>query len=135
MRIVILTLRRPLSVAALAMLMLVLSVRVEVDLPNKRSLLYPGMYATMILNVSCGEPAPKIPDDALVFRNGTIYAPIVRNKHIHLAPVTLGTDNGREVEIATGVTPGELVAVNVGDGIEEGDPVRPVLMDAKTPID
>lgn len=109
--------------------------RVEVDLPNKCSLLYPGMYATMTLNVSSGDPAPKIPDDALVFRDGKTYAPIVRSGHIHLAPVTLGSDNGREVEIATGIAPGDLVAMNVGDGIEEGDPVQPVRINNKTPVD
>jgi multidrug efflux pump subunit AcrA (membrane-fusion protein) len=111
------------------------TMRVEVDLPNKDSLLYPGMYATLRLNVVSGDPAPKIPDDALVFRNGKTYAPVVRNNHIHLAPVTLGTDNGREVEIASGIAPGDLVAMNVGNSVEEGDPVQPVLISAATPID
>lgn len=109
--------------------------RVEVDLPNKHSLLYPGMYAIMKINVMSGEPAPRIPDDALVFRDGKTYAPIVRNNHIHLAPVRLGTDNGREVEIAGGVAPGDLVAMNVSDGVEEGDPVQPVMISAATPVD
>jgi hypothetical protein len=40
-----------------------------------------------------------------------------------------------EVETARGVAPGDLIAMNVGDGIEEGDPVQPVMISAATPID
>jgi hypothetical protein len=49
--------------------------------------------------------------------------------------VTLGTDNGHEVEIAGGVSPGDVIALSVGDGIEEGDPVQPVMISAANPID
>ena len=49
--------------------------------------------------------------------------------------LTLGEHNGREVEFASGVVPGELVAMNVGDGIGEGDPVRPVRLSAGSPME
>jgi hypothetical protein len=37
--------------------------RVEVDLPNQDSALYPGMYATVVLNVSSADDTPFVPDD------------------------------------------------------------------------
>jgi hypothetical protein len=74
--------------------------RVEVDLPNQDSALYPGMYATVVLNVSSADDTPFVPDDALIFRGGEGYLPIVRNGRINLATVILGNDDGREVEIA-----------------------------------
>jgi membrane fusion protein (multidrug efflux system) len=105
------------------------TMRVEVDLPNQDSALYPGMYATVVLNVSSADEAPFVPDDALIFRGGEAYVPLVRNARINLAKVVLGNDDGREVEIARGLSAGDLIAVNVGEGVEQGDPVQPVMVD------
>jgi membrane fusion protein, multidrug efflux system len=99
------------------------TMRVEVNLPNKDSALYPGMYATLTLNVSSSDDAPRVPDDAQIFRDGTPYVPVVQQDRIHLVKVILGNDNGRTVEIACGISAGSLIALNVGDGVEEGDPV------------
>jgi membrane fusion protein (multidrug efflux system) len=104
------------------------TMRVEVDLPNKDSSLYPGMYATLALNIGSSEIAPWVPDDALIFRGGDAYVPIVRRDRIHLARVALGNDDGREVQIASGLSKDDMVAVNVGQGVEEGDPVQPVVL-------
>jgi nuclear transport factor 2 (NTF2) superfamily protein len=56
-----------------------------VDLPNRDSALYPGMYATVVLNVSSADHSARVPDDALIFRDGKTYAPVVRNDRIQLA--------------------------------------------------
>jgi multidrug efflux pump subunit AcrA (membrane-fusion protein) len=101
--------------------------RVEVDLPNRDSVLYPGMYATLVLDVSSMDSAPRVPDDALIFRADATYVPVVRNDRIHLAKVALGNDDGSDVQIANGLSAGNLIAVNVGEGVEEGDPVQPVM--------
>jgi hypothetical protein len=55
-----------------------------------------------------------VPDDALIFRGGENYVPIVRNGRINLTKVILSNDDGREVEIASGLSAGDLIAVNVG---------------------
>ena len=102
--------------------------RVEVDLPNKDSAMYPGMYATLTLNVGSPDIAPWVPDDALMFRDGDAFVPVVRKNRIHLARVALGNDDGREVQVASGLSKDDLIAVNVGQGVEEGDPVQPVVL-------
>jgi membrane fusion protein, multidrug efflux system len=104
------------------------TMRVEVDLPNRDSALYPGMYATLTLNVGSSDIAPWVPDDALMFRGGDAFVPVVRKNRIHLASVALGNDDGREVQVASGLSKGDLIAVNVGQGVEEGDPVQPVVL-------
>jgi membrane fusion protein, multidrug efflux system len=64
---------------------------VEVDLPNSEGVLYPGMFGTMSLTVKgSSSSAPVISDDALIFRNGEVLAPVIRNSIVHLMPVTLG---------------------------------------------
>jgi membrane fusion protein (multidrug efflux system) len=99
---------------------------VEVDLPNENEVLYPGMYATAEFTVAMGTGAPMVPDDALVFRDGKVYVPVVRNNQLHLAEVTLGYDNGQTVEVLSGINPDEKVAVNVGQAARDGENVQPV---------
>ncbi len=100
---------------------------VEVDLANENQVLYPGMYATAEFTVAMGTGAPMVPDDALVFRDGKVYVPVVRNNQLHLAEVTLGYDNGQTVEVTAGITPTDKVAVNVGQAARDGENVQPVF--------
>jgi RND family efflux transporter MFP subunit len=99
---------------------------VEVDLPNENEVLYPGMYATAEFTIAMGTGAPMVPDDALVFRDGKVYVPVVRNNQLHLAEVTLGYDNGQTVEVLSGINPNDKVAVNVGQAAHDGENVQPV---------
>jgi membrane fusion protein, multidrug efflux system len=102
---------------------------VEVDLPNKDLALYPGMYTTVKFQVNVSAEAPMVPDDALVFRNGKPFVPVVRNGHLRLAPVDLGYDDGVDVEITDGVTEQDVVAVNVGQSARDGEAVRAITLD------
>jgi RND family efflux transporter MFP subunit len=99
---------------------------VEVDLPNENQALYPGMYATAEFTVKMGTGSPMVPDDALVFRNGEVYVPVVRNNQLRLAEVRLGYDNGQMVEVISGIKQTDKVAVNVGQAARDGENVQPV---------
>jgi len=69
---------------------------VEVDVSNDDLALLPGMYAKMTFNVAVPAGPPLVPDDALVFQDGKVYVPLVRDNRLHLAQVTLGmTTAGR----------------------------------------
>jgi membrane fusion protein (multidrug efflux system) len=99
---------------------------VEVDMPNDDHALLPGMYARMGLRVSAPEGPPQVPDDALIFRDGKPFVPLVRNDHLKLAAVALGYDDGVNVQITKGVETGDMVAINVGQAAHDGAPVRPM---------
>lgn len=99
---------------------------VEVDLTNEDRALYPGMYAKLVLDVATPAGVPMVPDDALVFRGGKPYVPVVRSGRLRLAAVTLGYDNGVNVEITEGVSDQDMVALNVGQAASDGEPVQPV---------
>ena len=96
---------------------------IEVDLPNTDEQIYPGMYGTIALTVRLAESTPLVSDDALIFRQGKILVPVVRNSIVHLTPVILGYDNGYAVE-ATGISSGDLVAINLGQSAIEGERVQ-----------
>jgi multidrug efflux pump subunit AcrA (membrane-fusion protein) len=99
---------------------------VEVDLPNSDSALYPGMYGTMSIMVKVPASAPLVLDDELIFRDGKVFVPVVRKSTVHLAPVTLGFDNGYSVEATSGITTDDQIALNLGQSATEGERVHPV---------
>jgi RND family efflux transporter MFP subunit len=98
----------------------------EIDLPNTDGTLYPGIYAMVDLKVTIPPGVPMVPDDALIFRNGQPFVPVVRNNHLQLMPVTLGYDNGVAVEVTDGINADDMVALNVGQSARDGQPVQPV---------
>ncbi|MGH7933794.1 MAG: efflux RND transporter periplasmic adaptor subunit [Candidatus Binataceae bacterium] len=105
---------------------------VEIDLPNRDRALYPGMYATVKFKVAVPNTVPQVPDDALIFRDGNVYVPVVRNDHLRLAQVTLGYDDGLTVEVTKGIANDDLVAINVGQSARDGEPVRVTMADSRT---
>jgi RND family efflux transporter MFP subunit len=98
---------------------------IEVDLPNAENELYPGMYGTMSLQIRLSVSTALIPDDALIFRQGQVFAPLVRNSVVHLTPVTLAYDNGYATEATSGVSVGDTLALNLGQSAVDGERVQP----------
>jgi len=107
------------------------TMRVEVDLENRDSALLPGMYAIVALAVSTPSAVPMVPDDALVFHGGKVLVPVVRDGRMHLAEVTLGYDNGVNVEVVRGISDSDVVAINVGQSAREGEIVQAVMQNAQ----
>src|SRR5260370_7883663 len=103
---------------------------VEVDLSNRDGTLLPGMYAQLSLQVATPAGLPMVPDDAVVFQDGKSYVPIVRNKHIKLAKVKLGYDDGVNVPIMQGVANDDLVPLNFVQTSRAADPLRPLIAPA-----
>jgi membrane fusion protein, multidrug efflux system len=99
---------------------------VEADIQNSDGALYPGMYGTMSLTVKVPTSAPLVPDDELIFRDGKVFVPLVQNSTVHLAPVTLGFDNGYLVEATSGIAMDDLIALNLGQSAMESERVQPV---------
>jgi membrane fusion protein, multidrug efflux system len=107
------------------------TMRVEVDLDNRDSAMLPGMYAIVSLAVSTPSGVPMVPDDALIFHGGKVLVPIVRDGRMHLAEVTLGYDNGVNVEVTSGIGDSDVVAISVGQSAREGEIVQPVMQDVQ----
>ncbi len=104
---------------------------VEVDIANEDLSLFPGMYANVLFQVAVPAGPPQVSDDALIFRSGKVYVPLVRDSRLHLAEVSLGYDDGRTVEITSGLGAEDLVAINVGQSVHDGEPVQPIEAQAQ----
>ena len=106
---------------------------VEVDVPNDDGALLPGMYASVRFDVAVPAGPPLVPDDALIFQDGKVYVAVVREARLRLSAVTLGYDDGRNVEITGGIGDEDLIAINVGQSVQDGEHVQPVSAERDAP--
>jgi membrane fusion protein (multidrug efflux system) len=97
---------------------------VEVDLPNDDGTLLPGMYAHIAIAVSGAPGVPTVPDSALIFDGTQTLIPVISDNRVHLAPITLGYDDGVSVQVTDGLKGDEVVATNLGQTPQEGEHVH-----------
>ncbi len=99
--------------------------RMQLTLDNSGGELRPGAYADVTLSLS-GEVRPmSIPASALIFdQNGLRVATVDSEDRIRFKKVTIARDLGRDIEIATGLSPGDRIVTTPADGVVDGDQVR-----------
>jgi RND family efflux transporter MFP subunit len=102
------------------------TLNVEVDIDNEKGLLLPGAYVFVHFKVPTHASSMSLPANALLFRAQGLQVATVRDGKVHLVPVTIGTDQGATVEIASGVQPSDDVILDPSDSIAEGQEVRVV---------
>lgn len=94
---------------------------------NKDEVLLPGGYTEVWFSLPLPPQTVRIPVNTLLFRaQGLQVATVDKDNQIVLKSVTINRDFGAEVEIATGVTPGERIVINPPDSIANGEVVRVV---------
>jgi RND family efflux transporter MFP subunit len=104
---------------------------VEMHVPNRDGPLLPGMYAQAKINLVNTEPNLQVPINALmVGGDGTRVATVDAGGVIHIKPVKLGRDFGKEVEILAGLADNDRVINNPRDSLVEGTKVRATEMQA-----
>jgi len=103
----------------------------EVQIPNPKAKLLPGMYATVRFVVRRDNPPLIIPANTLVIRaDGPQVAVVGPDRHVHFQKVDLGRDFGSSVEITDGIDDGATLVVNPSDDVHDGSAVR-LLPDVK----
>lgn len=107
---------------------------VEVDVDNASGEVLPGAYAQVHFTLGAGAAPLTVPGNALLFRPDGVKVATVdsgqHGQHVKLVTVTLGTDFGTRVAIASGLSGDEQVIVNPQDSIVDGAPVRIVAAHA-----
>jgi RND family efflux transporter MFP subunit len=100
------------------------TLNVEVDVNNHNEKLLPGAYVFVHFKIPVESRELSIPSDALIFRAQGLQVGLVRNGHVHLQTITIGKDNGKTVEVATGLTANDKVILSPSDSIAEGQQVN-----------
>ncbi len=98
---------------------------VEVDVDNHNGELLPGAYAQVHFALGTGAAPFTLPGNAFLFRpDGVKVATVEADHKVKLLPVSLGTDFGTRVAIASGLQGDEQVILNPQDSIVDGAAVR-----------
>jgi RND family efflux transporter MFP subunit len=98
----------------------------EVDVPNPKDALRPGMYLQVNFIAPRTATVVLVPSAALVWRPGGTVVPVLDSENkVHYRKVQTGRDYGAEVEVVTGLEGGETVVVHPGDALAEGQQVEP----------
>ena len=87
--------------------------RVEIEIPNEKKLLKPGMFVRVQIQFDKNENATVVPVDALVKRNGIqgIFLADLREKKARFVPVTVGIVNGTRAEVLKPAITGSVVTL------------------------
>jgi RND family efflux transporter MFP subunit len=100
---------------------------VEVDVPNPQALLVPGAYTEVHFKVKVAQPTLIIPVSTLMFRQeGLRVVTVVNGNTAKLVPITIGQDDGRQVQVIQGLSANDEVVQNPPDSVIDGETVRVV---------
>lgn len=102
------------------------TLRVEADIPNPDLVLLPGMYVQVRFELK-QNPLLQIPASALLFQSGgTRVAVVDSDGVVHFHDVSIASDQGEYVDISSGLSPDDRVALNISSAINDGDHVTAV---------
>ncbi len=109
------------------------TLRVEVDVPNADLALLPGMEIQTVFEIKQA-PLLEIPASALMFRaHGQQVAVVDDTGKVSFHDVVIGSDQGEVVEIASGLSLNDRVALNLSSQVSDGDHVIAVESGAPGP--
>ena len=100
------------------------SVRVRGLLPNKGSLLKPGMFLSVELQVSAGSDALMVAEEAIVLTIAGPHVYVVKDGKAIRTPVKIGRRTSGLAEIVDGLSEGDQVIVEGLQKVKDGAPVK-----------
>jgi len=101
------------------------SVLVELQADNTESALLPGAYAQVSFTLSSNNSRVHIPGSAILYRDQSpAVATVDATNTVTLKTVTIGRDQGSQVEIVSGLSVSDTVISTPPDAIRTGDLVR-----------
>ena len=102
------------------------TMRVEVLVPNADLALQPGDYVRVAFQTDRRNPPLEIPASALTMRpDGPEVAVVGADHAVQFRQVKIARDMGDHIEIASGLSEGESVAMNINSEISDGDRIIP----------
>jgi RND family efflux transporter MFP subunit len=97
----------------------------ELQLDNSDGSLLPGMYAQVKFTLPQQRTSLIIPTSSLVIDRTGMHVVTVDDSHtVHLAPVVVGRDMGKDIEILSGIQGNESLVASPSDLLNEGQHVE-----------
>lgn len=99
---------------------------VQADVPNPDGALHPGSFVNVAFDIPRTHPAVVVPAEAVLFdAEGLRVAVIGDDDTAHMAQVMIARDFGTSVELSTGLSGGERVALQPPTNLRDGQAVKP----------
>jgi RND family efflux transporter MFP subunit len=98
----------------------------EVELPNPRGELRPGMYGRGAVTLEVHSDALVVSAAAVQVSNNRRYVFALQGDRVQRRPIDTGVDGGDWLEVVRGLQPGDEVVTAGGDGLDDGQQVRAV---------
>lgn len=105
----------------------------EVVIPNKDGKLMSGMYAQVKFKIHRDISPIMIPSSSLVVRGDEVTVASVEDNKVKFVSVKLGRDYGKEVEVQTGLTEGQIILKDPPVDVREDQQIVVKLCTAKNP--
>jgi RND family efflux transporter MFP subunit len=106
---------------------------VEVDVDNSKGELLPGAYTQVHFKLNKAKPSLIVSVSTLMFRTEGLRIGVVQDGDTaRLIPITIGRDDGRVVEIVSGLQPQSEVIQNPPDSLVDGEKVHVVTPRAQS---
>jgi RND family efflux transporter MFP subunit len=96
----------------------------EIDLPNPDGALRSGVYCMVELKIPRKGPSLMVPAEALIFNRDGLQVAVVNNGKSEIRKVGVTRDLGTQVEVDTGVKPGDRVILDPPVNLVEGSKVQ-----------
>ena len=101
----------------------------EVDVPNPKRVLVPGLYAEATLSLEHRDDIPSVPLQAVNHEGSRTTVYIVNGDgEIEDRPITVGIQTSTDAEVTSGLNEGEQVIVSDRSGLKPGQRVRPQVV-------
>jgi RND family efflux transporter MFP subunit len=98
----------------------------EIDIPNEDQKLVAGSFVQVALKIK-SPPYLEAPVESLVLKDNKPFLTVVSpDNQLNYKAIEIAGNNGKTLQIISGVKEGETVAMNVGDSLPEGNKVRPM---------
>lgn len=100
----------------------------EIEMPNPKLELIPGMYATVVLKVERRPQALTIPTEAIsTDKKNSVYV-VNSEQELEERPVTLGLETPSKYEVIAGLKEGDLVMIGARSKVKPGQKVEAKLI-------
>jgi len=96
----------------------------EIDVPNPKGALAPGIYCTVELHIPRTSLALIIPASAIIFNQDGMQVAVAENGRAYLHKIAITTDFGTEVQVNEGVKPGDEIILQPPVNLYNGEVVK-----------
>ena len=111
------------------------TLKLRATFENAKGTLFPNQFVNARLLVQEKRGVTLVPTAAVQRNSQATYAYVVKpDSTVTVRPITIGTTEGDDSEVTSGLAPGDVVVMTGVDRLQEGSKVSAKVASAKTPV-